>query len=182
MKLLKVVRAIIRFAEIALIALTILCVLVYGISMFDASMLERNCERRLTSFATLGITVENIKLYEIIKTVTGLTGMLMCVIELRNTRSILDSAIAGKPFVPSTVRSLRLIGCCLLMENLLGELANFANVYLCGYKTPLTTISINGFIRAIPISASFVTALLILCLAQAFAYGVQLQQDSDGLL
>ena len=173
MKLLKFVRSIIRIAEVVLIALTILGVLVYGISMFDASMLERNCERRLATFATLGITVENIKLYEIITMVSGLLTMLISVVESRNTRLILDSAITGKPFVLSTVRSLRWIGYCVLVETLMGELVYFAYTYLCGYKTPVPyTISISGF----------VTGLLILCLAQAFAYGVQLQQDSDGLL
>jgi len=182
MKLLKVVRSIIRFAEVILIAVTILCMLVQCIVLLDPTMMESNCARKLTVFATMGITVENIRLYEIITIVTGLLLMLTGIIELRNTRLILDSAIAGKPFVSSTVRSLRLIGCCLLIDNILGELADLAYVHLCGYKTPLTAISISGFVSAIPISASFVTALLVLCLAQAFAYGVQLQEDVDGLL
>lgn len=173
MKLLKFVRSIIRIAEIFLIAVTVLGVLVDGICLFDPFMLERNGELRLAAFAKLGITVDDIKLYEIITMVSGLPTMLISVAEFRNIRLILDSAIAGKPFVSSTVRSLRWIGCCVIVETLMGELVYSAYIYLCGYNTPVpNTISISGF----------VTGLLILCLAQAFAYGVQLQQDSDGLL
>jgi len=55
----------------------------------------------------------------------------------------------------------------------MGEIVYFAYTHLCGYKTPVPyTISISGF----------VTALLVLCLTQVFAYGVTLQRDVDGLL
>lgn len=76
------------------------------------------------------------------------------------------------PFQSDVVRLVREIGIFYLAIPVLSLLLSFVARLLVGSEIVDTSVDIGGII----------TGVVILCLSQVFAYGVELQQEVDGLL
>ena len=93
-------------------------------------------------------------------------------------RRIVRSVVAGDPFVEENVRRLRLIGWLVALSPLLLVLAQLA-------RSGLVARSSVGDVAVSQITIAVVPILvggLLLVLAQVFAAGVQLRQDTEGLV
>lgn len=97
----------------------------------------------------------------------------------RNIHLILQAALGrgrfsdrAGVFQPDVVRMVRKIGIFYLSAPAVGlAIANLARLVL-GPDNLEASVQLD----------SFFTGLILLCLSQAFAYGVQLQRDADGLI
>lgn len=106
--------------------------------------------------------------------VCGLTAMIF-----RNIYLIFKTA-AGQtkfskgetPFQPANVRMLREIGIFSLSIPLVEWICDGIARLIAGWGAIESSVSITGIVFGIA----------LLCLSQFFAYGVQLQNDADGLL
>lgn len=90
----------------------------------------------------------------------------------RNLYLILKRSEHGTPFQPDNVRMLREIGIFSISVPLVGLVSSWVLLLVLGAEAVETSVSFGGFTMG----------LLVLCLTQAFAYGVELQRDADGLL
>lgn len=78
----------------------------------------------------------------------------------------------GTPFQKNIVRMVREIGVFYLAVPVVGLLLSAAARLMLGPDACEIMVNVEGL----------VTGLLLLCLSQVFAYGMQLEQDVDGLV
>ncbi len=93
-------------------------------------------------------------------------------------RRIVRSVAAGDPFVEENVRRLRIIGWLVALSPLLLVIAQIS-------RSELVARSAAGSLALPHITIAFVPILiggLLLVLAQVFAEGVRLRQDTEGLV
>ena len=90
----------------------------------------------------------------------------------RNLYLILKRSEHGTPFQPDNVRMLREIGIFSISVPLVGLVFSWILLLAVGVDAVEAHVSFSGFTMG----------LLVLCLTQAFSYGVELQKDADGLL
>ncbi len=90
----------------------------------------------------------------------------------RNVFLILKTAQGHTPFQNDVVRMLREIGIFMISIPLIGLVMSGISRLVLGVE------SIESSVRF----ESFVIGILVLCLTQAFVYGIRLQKDVDGLL
>lgn len=76
------------------------------------------------------------------------------------------------PFQPDTVRMVREIGIFSLSIPIVEWIIDVLAKIIVGHEAVESSISVSGLVFGIA----------LLCLSQIFAYGAQLQQDSDGLV
>jgi hypothetical protein len=104
--------------------------------------------------------------------------VLLALAVLVLTRRIVRSVVAGDPFVEENVRRLRIIGWLVALSPILLVLAQLA-------RSDLISRSSVGDLALSQITIAFVPILiggLLLVLAEVFAAGVQLRQDTEGLV
>jgi len=93
-------------------------------------------------------------------------------------RRIVRSVVAGDPFVEANVRRLRIIGWLVALSPILLVIAQVA-------RSELVARSSVGDLALSHVTIAFVPILiggLLLVLAQVFAAGVRLRQDTEGLV
>ena len=81
-------------------------------------------------------------------------------------------AKGATPFQPDNVRMIREIGIFAIAVPLVQYLSSIILRLIFGFETDISGFAYMGFVFGIA----------MLCLSQVFAYGVQLQQDTDGLI
>ena len=86
--------------------------------------------------------------------------------------------IAGDPFVPENVRRLRAIGWLIAVSPILLVIAQIARSELVARSTVADLAVVSMTIAVLPV----LIGALLLVLAQVFAAGVRLRQDTDGLV
>lgn len=103
--------------------------------------------------------------------VTGIILYALMAMVFRNVWLILKSAENATPFQPDNVRMVREIGIFFLAQPVVGLLASVIGRLTLGGQAEMS-VSLT----------SLVPGLVVLCLSQAFARGVALESDVDGLL
>lgn len=91
---------------------------------------------------------------------------------LRTTQGLTKFSQGKTPFQKDNVRMLREMGLFLLAVPVVELVAEVAAVLALGPEQVESSVGLN----------SFTVGILMLCLSQAFAQGVQMQQDVDGLV
>ena len=91
---------------------------------------------------------------------------------LRTTQGLTKFSRGKTPFQKDNVRMLREIGIFSISVPLVGLVFSWILLLAVGVDAVEAHVSFSGFTMG----------LLVLCLTQAFAYGVELQKDADGLL
>lgn len=90
----------------------------------------------------------------------------------RNVFLILKTARGNTPFQNDVVRMLREIGIFMISIPLIGLVMSGISRLVLGVESVESSVHFE----------SFVIGILVLCLTQAFVYGIRLQKDVDGLL
>jgi len=103
---------------------------------------------------------------------TGVASSALMALTFRRVNGIIVKAIEGKPFQPCTVKWMKQIGYLAMALPIVGFVGSLIAFLAGGVPTENVMLNMNGFL----------TGIMILCLTQVFAYGVELQQDVDGLL
>lgn len=86
---------------------------------------------------------------------------------------------AGEPFVPPNARRIRVIAAIVLVVGVLGPVAEAITTQLLVRGSPVAElVAFEMRINAMP----FVAGLLIAALAEVFARGTRLRQDTEGLV
>ena len=91
---------------------------------------------------------------------------------LRTTQGLTKFSQGKTPFQKDNVRMLREMGFFLLAVLVVELVAEVAAVLALGPEQVESSVGLN----------SFAVGILMLCLSQAFAQGVQIQRDVDGLV
>ncbi len=91
---------------------------------------------------------------------------------LRTTQGLTKFSQGKTPFQKDNVRMLREMGFFLLAVPVVELVAEVAAVLALGPEQVESSVGLN----------SFAVGILMLCLSQAFAQGVQMQRDVDGLV
>jgi len=89
----------------------------------------------------------------------------------RNTHLILKKSLESTPFQPDNIRMLREIGLFMIAVPLIEFIFGFIAVLVLGVDTE---VSVD--------LGSILIGILMLCLTQIFAHGMELEQDVDGLM
>lgn len=97
--------------------------------------------------------------------------VLMALI-FRNLYLIIKKSKESTPFITDNVRRFKEIGYFSLGVPVVGLIFSTVNRFAVGVDVAETAVSIGGFI----------IGLVVLCITQYFAKGVELQEDVDGLL
>lgn len=90
----------------------------------------------------------------------------------RNVFLILKTARENTPFQSDVVRMVREIGIFTISIPVIGLVMSGISRLVLGVEAVESSVRFD----------SFVIGILVLCLTQAFVYGIQLQKDVDGLL
>ena len=106
----------------------------------------------------------------------GLVGMIFVLLAVRATAGIVDTAIAGDPFVGENAERLKRIGWCLLGVMVVQFLASL----VINWIAPDNNIA--GHIEAGdgPSLAGGLAVLLIFVLARIFQHGSQMRDELEG--
>lgn len=91
---------------------------------------------------------------------------------LRTTQGLTKFSQGKTPFQKDNVRMLREMGFFLLAVRVVELVAEVAAVLALGPEQVESSVGLN----------SFAVGILMLCLSQAFAQGVQMQRDVDGMV
>jgi hypothetical protein len=105
----------------------------------------------------------------------GLVSLVLILLAIRATSGIVDTAIAGDPFVAGNAARLNLIGCLLL-----GLMAvQFVTLLTVGAFAPANdpNVNINGGSEPDPIG--LLAILLIFVLARIFQHGSQMRDELE---
>ena len=108
----------------------------------------------------------------------GLPVLFLALFVIVLLRRIVRSVIAGDPFVPENVRRLRAIGWLIAVSPILLVIAQIARSELVARSTVADLAVVSMTIAVLPV----LIGALLLVLAQVFAAGVRLRQDTDGLV
>lgn len=90
----------------------------------------------------------------------------------RNLYLIIKKSEGTTPFQKDNVRMLKEIGIFSISIPVVGFIMSIITCFVIGYETAEISNSMDGLIMGI----------IILCLTQFFAHGVELEKDVDGLL
>lgn len=106
--------------------------------------------------------------------VCGLTAMVFRNIHLifKTTEGKTKFSQGATPFQPANVRMIREIGIFSIAITVTEFISDMILRIIAGNDVIESSVSTSGIVFGI----------VLLCLSQFFAYGVQLQQDSDGLV
>lgn len=115
--------------------------------------------------------IENPSLPMAIIFLTGVIATALSALMLHRMHGIIVETMAGKPFQPCTVKWMRQIGYCAVAMPLVSAVMSIVAML----------ISADG-IHAVLDLSGLLMGVLVLCLTQVFAYGLELQKDVDGLL
>lgn len=86
---------------------------------------------------------------------------------------------AGEPFVPPNARRIRMIAAIVLLVGVLGPVAEAITTQLLVQGSPVAdVVDFEAHIPGLPVLAG----LLIAALAEVFARGTRLRQDTEGLV
>lgn len=102
---------------------------------------------------------------------TGAVAMFLVTLMMHRMHGIIVKTIEGTPFQPCTVKWMRQIGWCAVIMPLVGAAMSLV----------AALISVGGIYAQLDLSG-LLMGILVLCLTHVFAYGLELQQDVDGLL
>lgn len=84
----------------------------------------------------------------------------------------LEVTVNSTPFLPDNVRMFREVGIFSISLPIVGLIMSSIIGLAVGFDVAQVSVSTNGFIMGI----------IVLCLTQFFAHGVELEKDVDGLL
>lgn len=115
--------------------------------------------------------IENPSLPMAIVFLTGAVAMGITALMVHRMHGIIVETMAGKPFQPCTVKWMKQIGYCAVAGPLVGAVMSIVAML----------INVDGLHATLDLSG-LLTGVLVLCLTQVFAYGLELQKDVDGLL
>lgn len=104
--------------------------------------------------------------------ITALFLFLFMAMVFRNVYLIFKTAKGTTPFQKDVVRMIREIGIFYIAIPIVGLIMSTIARLMLGVDAVEASMDVSGFI----------TGFLLLCLSQIFAYGVELQTDTDGLL
>ncbi|MGH3391737.1 MAG: DUF2975 domain-containing protein [Actinomadura sp.] len=86
---------------------------------------------------------------------------------------------AGEPFVPPNARRIRMIAAIVLLAGVLGPVAEATTTQLLVQGNPVAdVVDFEAHIPGLPV----LVGLLIAALAEVFARGTRLRQDTEGLV
>ncbi len=102
---------------------------------------------------------------------SGAVAMSLAALMSHRMHGIIVETMAGRPFQPCTVKWMKQIGYCAVAVPLLGAVMSIVAMLL----------SVDGLHATLDLSG-LLTGVLVLCLTQVFAYGLELQKDVDELL
>ena len=173
MKLLKAGKIITLVAEIVGIIGAILCLAMTVMAFVNPQWLLEN--------GTLTVNgIEISKPMELVKDpmvplaivfFAGVGVMGITALMFHRMRGIIMETMAGKPFQPCTVKWMRQIGYCAVSMPLVSVVMSLGAML----------IGVDGIFAELDFSG-IMMGILVLCLTQVFAYGLELQKDVDGLL
>lgn len=98
--------------------------------------------------------------------------MMLMAMVFRNIYLIVKKSTATTPFQKDNVRMVKEIGIFSIAIPVVGLIMSMVVRLVCGVDAVDTSVSLGGF----------AIGIIVLCLTQYFAYGVQLQSDVDGLV
>ena len=97
--------------------------------------------------------------------------MVLTALVFRSVYRIVKSSRSSTPFRPENVRRLRWIGIFSIAAPIAGLAASVAGQLALGAAVKVN-VDLSGFAAGI----------LVFCLTQVFAHGVELEQDVEGLV
>ncbi len=115
--------------------------------------------------------IENPSLPMALVFLTGVVTMSITALMVHRMHGIIVETMAGRPFQPCTVKWMKQIGYCAVAVPLVGAVMSIVAML----------ISVDGLHATLDVSG-LLMGVLVLCLTQVFAYGLELQKDVDGLL
>ncbi len=173
MKLLKAGKIITLVAEIVGIVGSLLCLAMVVMALVNPGWLLDN-----GTLTVNGIEVskpleliENPSVPLAIVFLAGVVAMGLAALMFHRMRGIIVETMAGKPFQPCTVKWMRQIGYCAVSMPLVSIVMSLGAMLL----------KVDGIFAEVDFSG-IMMGVLVLCLTQVFAYGLELQKDVDGLL
>lgn len=102
---------------------------------------------------------------------TGAIATSFAAFMIHRMHGIIVETIEGRPFQPCTVKWMRQIGWCAIIMPLVSAVMSIVAML----------IRVDGIYASLDLSG-ILNGILVLCLTHVFAYGLELQQDVDGLL
>ncbi len=102
---------------------------------------------------------------------TGAIAASFMALMLHRMHGIIVETMAGRPFQPCTVKWMRQIGWCAIIMPVVSAVMSIVALL----------IKVDGIYAQLDLSG-LLMGVLVLCLTHVFAYGLELQQDVDGLL
>lgn len=102
----------------------------------------------------------------------GIVGFVLESMIFGNMHSVLKTAQSGSPFQPANVKRIEQIGYLSIALPVLGFVITTLCKLVGGPDALEISIDLTGVVMG----------LLVLCLSQFFAHGVQLENDVDGLV
>lgn len=94
------------------------------------------------------------------------------------TEGLTPASIGPTPFQAENVRLLKKIAACAITM----EVLNALFLFIAPGKFSFTNAAASAFSGVLTSAAGIAFGLIIFCLAHFFAYGIQLQLDTDGLV
>lgn len=115
--------------------------------------------------------IENPSLPMGIVFLSGAVATSLAALMSHRMHGIIVETMAGRPFQSCTVKWMKQIGYCAVAGPLLGAVMSIVAMLL----------SVDGLHATLDLG-NLLTGILVLCLTQVFAYGLELQKDVDELL
>lgn len=115
--------------------------------------------------------IENPSLPMALVFLTGVVTMSITALMVHRMHGIIVETMAGRPFQPCTVKWMKQIGYCAVAVPLVSIVMSLGAMLL----------KVDGIFAEVDFSG-IMMGVLVLCLTQVFAYGLELQKDVDGLL
>lgn len=180
-----------KFSKLALTAAKIMEVIHWGVALFMAGVLvcalangpwlqgilEQNVPEYSTVMSVYGFEMEAEAGHLDMGALALFSAAAVSILSLmamvcRNLRLILKKSEGATPFQPDNIRMVREIGIFYVSVPLIGlAVSNLARVV---FGADALEISVDY--------SGLMTGLVMLCLSQFFAHGMELEQDLDGLM
>lgn len=139
-------------------------------------ILDMNGEKEISSYGlevtVIGADGELNKTAFILYCVGAVMLFSLMAMIFRNLYLIFKKSENSTPFQPDNVRMFREIGIFSISLPIVGLIMSSIIGLAVGFDVAQVSVSTNGFIMGI----------IVLCLTQFFAHGVELEKDVDGLL
>lgn len=173
MKLLKVGKAITLMAKIFSIVGTVLCMAFVVMAFVNPHWILENGTLSVNGIE-VSMPMELLKNPTLPLAIVFLAGAVLMVLNtlmFHRMHGIIVETMAGRPFQPCTLKWMKQIGYCAVAVPLVGAVMSIVAML----------INVDGLHATLDVSG-LLMGVLVLCLTQVFAYGLELQKDVDGLL